>query len=305
MSSICLYHLVENSVVIAGPASVHLARNISSKLNVKLIEPELKIFSDGESKLRFPSVNNKHCIIVQSLYPPSDRHIIQLLMIIHKCKKDNASKLTVIIPYMAYARQDKAFLEGEVISVAVIAQVIENLGVDEVITVDIHSEVSLSYFSIKIKNVTAIPILAEYIKTNVSLDKSFIISPDTGGIARANKFAQLLNLPLLCLKKKRDRETGCVSIDENIGMKVDGINAILVDDMISTGESIVKACEVLKKQKIGNITVLCTHAILVDNAFEKIINSGVKEIIATNSVSSICSKVDLSVILSNVLVNPN
>src|SRR4030095_2135497 len=144
-----------------------LARNISSNLNVKLIEPVLKIFSDGESKLRFPSVNNKHCIIVQSLYPPSDRHIIQLLMLIHKCKKDNASRLTVIIPYMAYARQDKAFLEGEVISVAVIAQVIENLGVDEVITVDIHSEVSLSYFSIKIKNVTAIPILAEYIKTNV------------------------------------------------------------------------------------------------------------------------------------------
>ena len=297
--------MFENSVVIAGPASVHLARNISSNLNVKIIEPELKIFSDGESKLRFPSVNNKHCIIVQSLYPPPDRHIIQLLMIIHKCKKDNASKLTVIIPYMAYARQDKAFLEGEIISLGVLAQLIENFGVNEVITVDIHNEVSLSYFSINTKNVTAIPILAEYIKNKVTLDKSFIISPDTGGITRANKFAQLLNLPILCLKKKRDRETGCVSIDENIGMKVAGMNAILVDDMISTGESIVKACDVLKKQKIGNITVLCTHAILVDNAFEKIINSGVKEIISTNSVPSICSKVDLSVILSNILVNAN
>jgi len=292
-------------VVIAGPASVHLARNISSNLNVKIIEPELKIFSDGESKLRFPSVNNKHCIIVQSLYPPPDRHIIQLLMIIHKCKKDNASKITVIIPYMAYARQDKAFLEGEIISVGVLAQLIENFGVNEVITVDIHNEVSLSYFSINTKNVTAIPILAEYIKNKVTLDKSFIISPDTGAITRANKFAQLLNLPILCLKKKRDRETGCVSIDENIGIKVAGMNAILVDDMISTGESIVKACEVLKKQKIGNITVSCTHAILVDNAFEKIINSGVKEIISTNSVPSICSKVDLSVILSNILVNAN
>lgn len=292
-------------MVIAGPASVHLARNISSNLNVKIIEPELKIFSDGESKLRFPSVNNKHCIIVQSLYPPPDRHIIQLLMIIHKCKKDNASKLTVIIPYMAYARQDKAFLEGEIISVGVLAQLIENFGVNEVITVDIHNEVSLSYFSINTKNVTAIPILAEYIKNKVTLDKSFIISPDTGAITRANKFAQLLNLPILCLKKKRDRETGCVSIDENIGIKVAGMNAILVDDMISTGESIVKACEVLKKQKIGNITVSCTHAILVDNAFEKIINSGVKEIISTNSVPSICSKVDLSVILSNILVNAN
>lgn len=292
-------------MVIAGPASVDLARSISHNLNVKIIEPELKIFSDGESKLRIPSVNNKHCIIVQSLYPPPDRHIIQLLMIIHKCKKDHASKITVIIPYMAYARQDKAFLDGEIISIAVLAQVIENFGVDEVITVDIHKEVSLSYFSIKIKNISAIPILADYIKNNVTIEKSFIISPDAGGIERAEKFAQLLELPILCLKKKRDRKTGFVSIDENIGMKVDGMNAILIDDMISTGGSIVKACEVLKKQKIGNIIVFCTHAILVDNAFEKIINSGVKEIISTNSIPSICSKVDLSLILSDALVNTN
>lgn len=292
-------------MVIAGPASVDLARSISHNLNVKIIEPELKIFSDGESKLRIPSVNNKHCIIVQSLYPPPDRHIIQLLMIIHKCKKDHASKITVIIPYMAYARQDKAFLDGEIISIAVLAQVIENFGVDEVITVDIHKEVSLSYFSIKIKNISAIPILADYIKNNVTIEKSFIISPDAGGIERAEKFAQLLELPILCLKKKRDRKTGFVSIDENIGMKVDGMNAILIDDMISTGGSIVKACEVLKKQKIGNIIVFCTHAILVDNAFDKIINSGVKEIISTNSIPSICSKVDLSLILSDALVNTN
>lgn len=292
-------------MVIAGPASVDLARSISHNLNVKIIEPELKIFFDGESKLRIPSVNNKDCIIVQSLYPPPDRHIIQLLMIIHKCKKDHASKITVIIPYMAYARQDKAFLDGEIISIAVLAQVIENFGVDEVITVDIHQEVSLSYFSLKIKNISAIPLLADYIKNNVTLEKSFIISPDAGGIKRAEKFAQLLELPILCLKKKRDRKTGFVSIDENIGMKVDGMNAILIDDMISTGGSIVKACEVLKKQKIGNIIVFCTHAILVDNAFDKIINSGVKEIISTNSIPSICSKVDLSLILSDALVNAN
>lgn len=292
-------------MVIAGPASVDLARSISHNLNVKIIEPELKIFFDGESKLRIPSVNNKDCIIVQSLYPPPDRHIIQLLMIIHKCKKDHASKITVIIPYMAYARQDKAFLDGEIISIAVLAQLIENFGVDEVITVDIHQEVSLSYFSIKIKNISAIPLLADYIKNNVTLEKSFIISPDAGGIKRAEKFAQLLELPILCLKKKRDRKTGFVSIDENIGMKVDGMNAILIDDMISTGGSIVKACEVLKKQKIGNIIVFCTHAILVDNAFDKIINSGVKEIISTNSIPSICSKVDLSRILSDALVNAN
>ncbi|MGZ8890412.1 MAG: ribose-phosphate diphosphokinase [Nitrososphaeraceae archaeon] len=297
--------MFENSVVIAGPASIDLARSISRNLNVKIIEPELKIFSDGESKLRIPSVNNKHCIIVQSLYPPPDRHIIQLLMVIHKCKKDNASKITVIIPYMAYARQDKAFLEGEIISIAVIAQVIENFGVDEVITVDIHNELSLSYFSINIKNVTAIPILVDYIKNNITIGNSFIVSPDAGGIKRAEKVSQLLSLPILCLKKKRDKNTGFVSIDENIGMDVEGMDAILIDDMISTGGSIVKACEVLKKQKMRNITVVCTHGILLDNAFEKIMNSGVKEIISTNSIPSVCSKVDLSKILSNILVNAN
>jgi ribose-phosphate pyrophosphokinase len=289
-------------VVIAGPASIELARSISRNLKVKIIVPELKIFSDGESKIRIPSVNNKHCIIVQSLYPPPDRHIIQLLMVIHKCKKDNASKITVIIPYMAYARQDKPFLEGEIISIAVIAQVIENFGVDEVITVDIHNELTLSYFSINIKNVTAIPILADYIKNNIDIGKSFIVSPDAGGIKRAEKVAKLLKLPILCLKKKRDRNTGFVSI-ENIGMRVEEMDAILIDDMISTGGSIVKACEVLKKQKMRNITVVCTHAILLDNAFEKIMNSGVKEIISTNSIPSFCSKVDLSIILSKILVN--
>ena len=292
-------------MVIAGPASVDLARSISHNLNVKIIEPELKIFFDGESKLRIPSVNNKDCIIVQSLYPPPDRHIIQLLMIIHKCKKDHASKITVIIPYMAYARQDKAFLDGEIISIAVLAQVIENFGVDEVITIDIHNELSLSYFSISIKNITAISLLADYIKKNVNIEQSIIVSPDTGGIKRAENFAELLTLPCLGLKKKRDRITGLVSIDENIGKEVEGLDAILVDDMISTGESIVKSCKVLKKQKIRNVIVVCTHAILLDNEYERIMNSGAKELISTNSIPSLCSKVDISILLSNILVNAN
>ncbi len=292
-------------MVIAGPASVDLAKNISKNLNVKFIEPELKIFSDGESKIRIPSVDHKHCIIVQSLYPPIDRHIIQLLMIIHKCKRDNASKITVIIPYMAYARQDKVFLEGEVISISVLAELIQNCGTTEVITVDIHNELSLSYFSITIKNISAIPIIAEYLKNTTTIENSIIVSPDEGGTKRAKKIAELLKLQILCLKKTRDRKTGLVSIEEKIGLVVEGMDAILIDDMISTGGSIVKACRVLKKHKIRNIIVLCTHSILLDNALEKIMNVGVQEIISTNSIPNICSKVDLAPILSSVVVNTN
>jgi ribose-phosphate pyrophosphokinase len=294
-------------VVIAGPASLDLAKSISKNLNVKFIETELKLFADGESKIRIPSVDKKHCIIVQSLYPPIDTHIIQLFMIIHKCRRDNASKITVIIPYMAYARQDKTFLEGEIISISLLAELIQTCGTSEIITVDIHNEQSLSYFSITIKNISAIPILAEHLKNNkiIDIEKSIIVSPDEGGKKRAEKVAELLKLQILCLKKNRDRKTGLVSVEENLGLVVEGRDAILIDDMISTGGSIVKACQVLKKHKIRNIIVLCTHAIFLDNAFEKIMNAGVKEIISTNSIPNICAKVDLAPILSDVVLNTN
>lgn len=292
-------------MVIAGPSSIDLAMRISKNLKTELIEPELKIFSDGESKIRLPSLYNKHCIIVQSLYPPIDRHIIQLLMIIHKCKSDDASKITVIIPYMAYARQDKAFLEGEIISISVLADLIQNCGTNEVITVDIHNELSLSYFSIIIKNISAIPILADFLLNNKNIENPIIVSPDEGGKIRAKKIADLLNLQMLCLKKTRDRETGLVSIEEKLDLAVHGKDAILIDDMISTGKSIVKACEVLKKNKIRKIIVLCTHALLLDNALEIIMEAGVHEIISTNSIPNNCSKVDLAPILSNVVFNNN
>lgn len=292
-------------MVIAGPSSIDLAMRISKNLKTELIEPELKIFSDGESKIRLPSLYNKHCIIVQSLYPPIDRHIIQLLMIIHKCKSDDASKITVIIPYMAYARQDKAFLEGEIISISVLADLIQNCGTNEVITVDIHNELSLSYFSIIIKNISAIPILADFLLNNKNIENPIIVSPDEGGKIRAKKIAELLNLQMLCLKKTRDRETGLVSIEEKLDLAVHGKDAILIDDMISTGKSIVKACEVLKKNKIRKIIVLCTHALLLDNALEIIMEAGVHEIISTNSIPNNCSKVDLAPILSNVVFNNN
>ena len=139
----------------------------------------------------------------------------------------------------------------------------------------------------------------------MNIEQSIIVSPDTGGLKRAENFAELLTLPCLCLKKKRDRNTGLVSIDENTGKELDGLDAILVDDMISTGESIIKSCKVLKKQKIRNVIVVCTHAILLDNAYERIMNSGVKELISTNSIPSLCSKVDISLLLSKILVNAN
>jgi len=288
-------------VVIAGPASEQLAFNIAKRLNIKFIKPELRIFADGESKIKLESVENNQCIIIQSLYPPIDRHIIQLLMMIQKCRRDKALKTIVVIPYMAYARQDKAFLEGEVISISILAEIIECFGVSRVITVDIHSQSSLSYFGNIIKNISAIPVLAEYALQNVFLNNVLIISPDFGGLNRAQKFGEIIQREVTFLKKTRDRLTGMVSIEDVLDFKVKDKDVILVDDMISTGNSIIKACEVLRKNGAERIFVICSHALLLDKALDKIIQAGATEIISTNSIPNSCSKVDLSKIISEVI----
>ncbi|HJS63757.1 MAG TPA: ribose-phosphate pyrophosphokinase [Nitrososphaeraceae archaeon] len=293
--------MLRDSVVIAGPASEQLASNIAKRLNIKVIKPELMIFADGESKIKIESVENKQCIIIQSLYPPIDRHIIQLLMMIQKCRKDKALKTIVVIPYMAYARQDKAFLEGEVISISILAEIIEYFGVSRVITVDIHSESSLSYFGNIIKNISAIPILAEYALQNIFLNNAIIISPDFGGLKRAQKFGQIIQREVTFLKKTRDRLTGIVSIEDVLDFNVKDKDVILVDDMISTGNSIIKACEVLRNNGAESIFVICSHALLLDKALDKIIRAGATEIISTNSIPNSCSKVDLSKIISEVI----
>lgn len=288
-------------MVIAGPGSEQLAFNIAKRLNIKFIKPELRIFADGESKIKLESVENNQCIIIQSLYPPIDRHIIQLLMMIQKCRRDKALKTIVVIPYMAYARQDKAFLEGEVISISILAEIIECFGVSRVITVDIHSQSSLSYFGNIIKNISAIPVLAEYALQNIFLNNVLIISPDFGGLKRAQKFGEIIQREVTFLKKTRDRLTGMVSIEDVLDFKVKDKDVILVDDMISTGNSIIKACEVLRKNGAERIFVICSHALLLDKALDKIIQAGATEIISTNSIPNSCSKVDLSKIISEVI----
>jgi ribose-phosphate pyrophosphokinase len=293
--------LLKERIIIAGPSSYDLGTNLSKKSGIKLIKPEVKIFSDGESKIRIESVKNKNCIIIQSLYPPIDRHIIQLLMIIQKCKNDKASKITLIIPYMAYARQDKVFLEGEVISIAILAELFKYFKIAKLITIDIHSEASLSYLGTNTENVSAIPLLAKYVQDKIDINDMIVVSPDYGGLTRAEKFGRLLNKTVLFLKKNRNRQTGEISVGENNVYEGKEKKVILVDDMISTGCSIIKACELLKKKGVDDIYVVCTHALLLDNALDKIKQSGANEVISTNSIPNVCSKVDLSGILYELI----
>jgi len=277
--------------VVAGPGSFDLANNISKKLNAELAVASLRIFSDGESNIRLGKVR-KNCVIVQSTHPPTDRHLMQLLMMAKKCMDDGAQDICAVIPYLAYARQDKAFLEGEVVSIGLVAKLFETMGLRDVITVDIHSQLAMSYFQ-SIQNVSSVRLLADYAR-NMRLRNPIAVSPDAGGSCRAKEFARHLNIDCISLKKFRHKVTGEVTVEESIDVDISKRDAILIDDIISTGGSIIKAAEALRKLRVDNIYAMCAHAILVQDAADKIKSAGVHDIISTNSVPGEYSKVEMS-----------
>ena len=289
--------LTEVSVV-AGPGSSDLAKNIARRLGAQLNVADLRIFSDGESSIKLGKVS-KNCIIVQSTHPPADTHLIQLLMMAKKCTDDGAQQICAVIPYLCYARQDRAFLEGEVVSIGLVAKLFETLGVKHIITVDIHSQLALSYFT-SIQNVSSVPLLADY-ASKMNLHDPIAVSPDAGGANRAKEFARHLDIDVLAFKKYRHRVTGEVTVDEKLDMDISKRDAIVIDDIISSGGSIIKAAEVLHKKGIGRIFAMCAHALLIREAAQKIKSAGIQEIISTNSVPGEYSKVDLSSEIASAL----
>lgn len=288
--------------IIAGPSSLDLATAIAKHLDAELVPVDLRIFPDGESKIKMRRVDNDYCIVVQSTYPPTDRHLLQALMMIKRCSEDGAANVCAVMPYMAYSRQDRAFLDGEVVSMALVAKLIETVGTKRLITVDIHSPASLSYFTIDTQNISAVGLLADYAAVKIKPNAPIVVSPDLGGAKRAVKFARMLGTDMVALKKSRDKDTAEVIIEEKeLNSSVVGRDLILLDDMISTGESIVEACRFLRRYKPNKIYAICTHALLIGDATTRIKAAGVEEIISTNSVPGINAKVDLAPLITTKL----
>jgi len=287
-----------NTVLISDDRNSSLAKKISLHLDVEYKNTELRAFADGESKIRLDNVAKKNCIIIHSTYPPTDRHLMQLFMIIYKCKEDGASNICVVSPYLAYTRQDKVFVDGEIITVNLVTKILASLGTTKLITVDSHSPKVLNC-SFATIDLTAIPSLSAYVKKNMTINNPIVVSPDEGGIERAKKFARLINANILSLVKTRDRFTGDVSISLSEELPLKKRTALIVDDMISTGTSVIKAIELLKKNNIGDVYVICTHALLVDDAKEKLLKAGIREILSTNSIPNEFAKVDLSSVISD------
>jgi len=278
--------------VIAGSASKDLGKRIARRLKSPYVEAKTRVFPDGESKITFGRIpKNSIVLVVQSTYPPVDTNLLQALSIISQAR-NVSSKIYAIIPYMGYARQDRQFLSGEVVTMSIVARMLQAVGAKKIVVVDIHSKIALNHFKIPKENVSAIPELARYFK-KMKLKNALVVSPDMGGALRAKQFANLLNTDFIILKKSRDRKTGKVQIQSS-KVDVHGKDLIMIDDIISTGGSIIKATQFLKKQKCKRVFVACTHGLFIGDAINKIKKAGVTQIISTNTIPRSTSKVDIS-----------
>jgi len=285
--------------VVGGNASKDLAKRIARRLKAKYVDVDTRTFPDGESKITFRhNLKKSVVLVVQSTYPPVDTNLLQILSIISEVKKIS-SKIYAIIPYMGYARQDRQFLNGEIATMSVVAKMLQASGAKKAIVVDIHSKTALRHFKIPTENVSAIPELAKYLK-KLKLKNPIVVSPDTGGSLRAKKFADILKSDFITLKKSRNRKTGKVNI-QSTKADVKGKDLIIVDDIISTGGSVVKATQFLKKQKCKRVFVVCTHGLLVGDAEKNIKKAGVTQIISTNTIPRSISKVDVSGVIAQAV----
>lgn len=287
--------------VISGPGSRDLAERISALTGFDNISVASKIFPDGESYVRLEgNVRAENVAIVQTTCPPAqDGRVFQLAFMADAAKRGGARKVTAVVPYLAYARQDKTFLTGESISVETVARMLKAAGVDELVTVNIHSEPALKQFPFPAKNLSAIPFLAQYF-VDKGFKGAFALSPDKGAMYIAMQAQAVLGGEAGHSDKTRDRYTG-QTVQKAEGLNVKNQTVIIFDDIISTGGTIVGAAKILREKGAKHIFCACVHGLLIGDAEKRILDAGVEEIVGTDSVPGSASKVSLAPLLSEEL----
>jgi len=288
-------------IVIPGPSSRSLALSIAKRMNIEVADVQHKRFPDGESYIRFlGDVKGRRAIVVQSLYPDVDTSLFQLLMMVSRLA-DEGCKVLAVVPYLGYARQHREFLSGEVVSLKVVAQLIASAGASWVLTVDIHNPEGLGFFPVPAYSVSAIPEIARYFaKSGMLEEDSFVVSPDFGASAKAEALSLLLNVPYYVFSKQRDKVTGEITIVPMVG-SLKGLHAILIDDIISTGGTVVQAARVLYEREVRSVVALCIHPLLIGGALERMKAAGVRAVLGTNTVESPVSLVDVAPAISRYL----
>jgi len=286
--------------IIPGPSSTELGRKIAEILRVETVSVAHKKFPDGESYIRLESeVAGEEVAIVQSTGPPQDTNLIQLFILADAAKDLGAKRVIAVVPYLAYARQDKRFLPGEAISIQTIGKLLKASGIDELITVNIHQEKVLEKFEIPAKNLSAAGLLASYFKSK-GLESAFASAPDEGRTEFVMEASKVLGGGYGWLHKERDLYTGEIRTEERT-LDVSGKDVIIFDDIISTGGTMANAVKIFKEQGARRVFAACVHPLMIGNAKEKILQNGAEEIVGTDSVPSNVTVVSLAPLIAEEL----
>ncbi len=291
-------------IVVPGPASKELGEAVAAELGLAAEPVEHRLFPDGESYLRLPpAVKGEDVVLVQTTAPDPDRKLMQLLIMARTASDLGAASVTACVPYLAYMRQDKRFLEGEALSLDVVLGLMEAAGVDDLVVVDAHNASSLRKMEadhrVKVHNLSAIPLLAEYVKER-GYGGAYSLSPDAGAIHLAEAAGRVLGGRHGYFEKSRDRKTGEIMMKVK-DLDVDGVNAVVFDDIISSGGTTARAVEGLKRQGAANVAAACVHALFMPGAEERINAAGADLIVSADTVKSSHARVTVAGLIAGHL----
>ncbi|MFH1102029.1 MAG: ribose-phosphate diphosphokinase [Methanobacteriota archaeon] len=280
--------------IIPGPASLTTAQDVAKLLHQPLAKTTVKRFADNEAYVRIEdNIRNEDVIIIQTTYP--DPHIVELLLLQDAASEAKAKTITVIAPYYGYSRQDKKFLEGEAISARALAEHI-SLHADQFITVDPHKERILDFFSIPAKSCSAVQVLADYMKKK---KVDFVLAPDKGALTRAQQVSQYIGCDFDYMEKTRiDSQTVHIKTKN---LDVQKKKVIIIDDIISTGGTMVQSVKELKKQGAKEVSVACTHGLFIGDAHQRLTAAGCDDIISTDTIQNNFSKVHIASCITEIL----
>jgi len=279
--------------IFTGNANPELAKEICAYLCIPLGSAMVKRFSDGEINVEIrDNVRGVDVFIIQPTCPPVNDHLMELLVMMDALKRASAKRVTAVLPYYGYARQDRKVLPRAPITAKLVADMLTAAGVSRVLTMDLHAGQIQGFFNIPVDHLYASPVMLEYIKANYR-DDMVVVSPDAGGVERARASAKRLNASLAIIDKRREGPN--VSAVMNIIGEVEGKTAVMLDDMVDTAGTLVQSAEALRAKGAKNIFACATHAILSGPAIERLERSQIEELVVTNTVplgeKALCKKI--------------
>ena len=280
--------------IITGNANRGLAAEIADRLFVDLGDARVSNFSDGESYIQIKeNVRGADVFVIQPTCNPVNHHVVELLLIIDALRRSSADRITAVLPYFGYARQDRKDRPRVPISARLMASLLERAGADRILALDLHAAQIQGFFDIPVDHLFATPVLMEYYR-NQNLDEVTVVSPDAGGVERARAFAKRLNAPLAIIDKRRE-EANVAEIMNIIG-DVRGRKCIMLDDLIDTAGTLVKGADALFAAGAQSVSACATHAVLSGPAIERIEASRLSELVITNSIplrpeAAACSRI--------------